>query len=60
MAFEIDIGYVRTYRVEKVTVVAHDDHGILEIGEKVFQPGDGVDVEVVRRFVEQQDVGVTE
>ena len=35
-----------------------DDHRRLAVVEHVFQPADGVDVEVVGRLVEQQDVRV--
>ena len=34
----------------------HDDP--LELREELLQPADGYDVEVVRRLVEQQDVGL--
>jgi len=37
-----------------------DDHGGIALVEYVFQPANGVDVEVVGRFVEQQDVRVGE
>lgn len=37
-----------------------DDHGAVAIVQRLLQPADGVDVQVVRRFVEQQDVRVRE
>ena len=37
-----------------------DDDRILEALEKTLQPDDGLDVEVVGRLVEQQDVGIAE
>ncbi len=46
--------------VEEVAVVGHGDHGALVPLEVVLQPGDGFGVEVVRRFVEEQDVGALE
>jgi hypothetical protein len=46
--------------VQEVAVVRDDDDGGLALVQHVFQPADGVDVEVVGRFVEQQDVGVGE
>ena len=35
-----------------------DDHGAVARVEHFLEPADGVDVEVVGRFVEQQDVGI--
>ena len=37
-----------------------DDHGAVAVVQRLLQPADGVDVQVVRRFVEQQDVRVRE
>ena len=54
------IAGVRADRVEEVTVVAHHDDDILEAFEVVFEPADGFQIQVVRRFVEQKDVGVAE
>ncbi len=34
-----------------------EQHGTVEAGQRFFQPGDGADVQVVRGFVEQQQVG---
>ena len=44
--------------VQEVTVMGHGDHGARIGLEVVLQPGDGLGVEVVRRFVEEQDVGL--
>ena len=38
----------------------NDDHRALHVIDDVFQPTDGVDVQVVGRFVEQQDVRIGE
>jgi hypothetical protein len=38
--------------------VRHEHHRAGVVGEKVFEPRDGVDVEVIRRFVEQKQVGL--
>ena len=46
--------------VEEVAVMGHGDHGAFVPLEVVLQPGDGLGVEVVRRFVEEQDVGALE
>ncbi len=49
---------MRAHLVQEVAVVRDDDHRRLAVVEHVFQPADGVDVEVVGRLVEQQDVRV--
>jgi hypothetical protein len=36
--------------------VGNEDHRAVIAEEKFFQPGDGIDVEVVGRFVEQQEI----
>src|SRR5690606_32414291 len=41
-------------------VVAHDDNSVLELDEELFEPGNGFEVQVVRRFIEKQDVGIAE
>ena len=40
--------------------MADDDDGIGEVGEIVFEPEDGIEVEVVGRLVEEEVVGVAE
>jgi len=40
--------------------VGDDDHRRITIVQHIFQPANGIDVEVVGRFVEQQDVRVGE
>jgi hypothetical protein len=57
---EIEVGHVGADLVQEVAVVRDDDDGGVALVQHVFQPADGVDVEVVGRFVEQQDVGVGE
>ncbi len=37
-----------------------DDHSIFKIDQKLLKPADGVEVEMVGRLVEQQDIGVAE
>ena len=56
---EVDVADVRTDLVEEVTVVADDDDRIREIQQEVFQPADGLDIQIVRRFVQQQDVRIS-
>ena len=50
----------RRHAVEKVAVVRDEDDGAGVRREVLLEPVDGLDVEVVRRLVEQQDVGLPE
>ena len=43
--------------VQEGAVVAHQHHGVGPRGEELLQPLDALDVEVVRRLVQQQHVG---
>lgn len=45
--------------VEKLAVVRNDDDGRLDAPKPVFEPDERVDVEMVRRFVKEQQVGRT-
>ena len=40
--------------------MGNDDDGVLEVSEEVREPGDGAGVEVVRRFVEEEEVRLAE
>src|SRR5262249_21862089 len=57
-AFEVENAIDRV--IEKEAVGRYDQVGRFVSGQKVFQPLDGFDVQVVRRLVEQQDVGFEE
>jgi hypothetical protein len=46
--------------VQEVPVVGHGDHGALVLGQVLLEPRDGVGVQVVRRLVEEQEVGLGE
>ena len=52
----VEIRHVRAHAVEKMAVVGNDDHGAVEAVQHALQPADGVDVQVVGGFIEQQDV----
>ncbi|CAI8783898.1 protein of unknown function [Methylococcus capsulatus] len=49
---------MRADAVEEMAVVGNDDHRAGPLVQHVFQPADGVDVQVVGRFVQQQDIRV--
>ena len=57
---EVDIKHMGTHPVEEVTVMADHDDAAVVVGEELFKPRDGFDVEVVGRFVEQQQVRARE
>ncbi len=46
--------------VQERLVVRDDEEGLLPVLEVVVQPDDGVQVEVVRRFVEHEERGLDE
>ena len=46
--------------VEEVAVVRHDHHGARVVVQRLLEPRDRFRVEVVGRFVEQQDTGLLE
>ncbi len=52
--FEDPLGHV----VQEVTIVGDGHNGALVVGQVLFQPRNGFGIEVVGRFVEQQQVGL--
>ena len=56
----VDVHDVRADVVEEVAVVAHDQDRALVVHEEVLEPDHALEVEVVRRLVEQDDVRLAE
>ena len=56
----LDLPDARSYPVEKVAVVRNDDITAGIVGHERFEPADRRDVEMVRRFVENQVVGLVD
>ena len=54
----IQVSHVSADHIQEVTVVRNDDHGAVTLVQHLLQPANGIDVQVVRRFVEQQDVRI--
>lgn len=54
--FEDPAGHV----IQEVTVVGDRHHGAFEVVQEAFQPGHGLGVQVVGRFVQQQHVRLFE
>ena len=55
----VDVDNVSADVVEKVTIVTDHQYRPFVIQKKVLQPDDTVQIEIVRRFVEQNDIRVT-
>ena len=56
----IDIRHMSADLVQEIAIMGDDDYCVLEAGEKAIQPGDGLQVELVGRLVQKQDIRVTE
>ena len=44
--------------IDKLTVVTDDDDRLGTVNQEIFQPLDGLDVEVIGRLVEQEHIGI--
>ncbi len=53
----VELDDARADRVEEGAVVGHDDRAAAKGQQQLLEPGDGVEVEVIGRLVEQQDLG---
>jgi hypothetical protein len=56
----LEVRDVRHCTVEEVTVVRYQQQRAAVCGEPLFEPDDGVEVEVIRGLVEQHQVGSTD
>ena len=56
----IDVRDIGTYLVQEIPVVGNNDDRVVEVDQEFLQPGDGVQIQMVGRLVQQQDVGVAE
>ncbi len=56
----VHVRHVRADAGQEVPVVRDDDHGARPLVEHVLQPADAIDVQVVGRLVQQQDVRIAE
>ena len=57
---EIDVRDVGADLVQEVAVMGNDDDRVREAAEEILQPGDGAEVQVVRRLVEEENVRIAE
>ena len=51
---------MRTDIIQKMTVMRNDQHRAEIIREEILKPADRVDIEVVRRLIEQDDIRIAE
>ena len=47
-----------TYFIQEIAVVGYDDDRIVEINKEIFQPCDGIQVQVVGRLIQKKDIRV--
>ncbi|MNT17301.1 hypothetical protein D3C72_1524430 [compost metagenome] len=50
---EIDVGDMCADFVQKVTVMGNNDDGVLKVQQELFKPLDRIDVQVIRRLIQQ-------
>ena len=55
----VDVRDLGTDLIQEIAVVGDHNDGVREIDQELLQPGDGVQIQVVRGLVEQQDVGIS-
>ncbi|CDD62200.1 uncharacterized protein BN684_02026 [Clostridium sp. CAG:505] len=56
----VDVGDVGTNLIQEMSVVGYDNNGIFKVHQEAFQPFDSMQVQMVGRFVQQQDVRIAE
>ena len=49
-----------TYLVQEITVMGYNDDSIFKVDQKFFQPCDGIQIQVVGRLVQKQNIRVSE
>ena len=54
----IHVGHMSADLIQEVTIMGNDDHGRIALVQHVFQPANGIDVEVVGRLVKQQNIWI--
>ena len=56
----VDIGNLGADLIQEITVMGYHDNGILEVDQEFLQPCDRIQIQMVGRLVEKQDVRITE
>ena len=57
--FEVEVSNMRTHLIEEIAIVRNYNHRSIITLKKVFQPVTRSHVQVVGRFVEQKNVGLS-
>src|SRR5690606_30499425 len=56
---KVYIGNMGTYAVQEMPIVRNDYHCILKVCQEIFQPHDGFNIKVVRRFIQQEYIRIS-
>ncbi len=56
----IDVCNMRANVIQEITIVRNRDQRTFAVGKKVFQPVDGVQIQIVRRLIQQQRLRIAE
>ncbi len=54
----VDIGNVGADLIQEITVMGYHDDGILKVDQELLQPVDGIQIQMVGRLVQKQDVRI--
>jgi len=46
--------------IQEITVMGYHDNRVVKIDEEFFQPGDGIQIQMVGRLIQEQYVGIAE
>src|SRR6185369_15786332 len=57
---EVNIGHMGTDLIEEVAVMGNDYDRVCKAEQKILQPGDGFQVQMVGRLVKEQNVRIAE
>ena len=56
----VNVSYLGTDLIQEITVMGYHDNGVLKVNQKLLQPRNGVQVQVVGRLIQKQNVRVAE
>ena len=46
--------------IQEITVVRDNDNGIFKVNQKLLKPCNGIQIQMVGRLVQKQDIGIAE
>ena len=56
----VNISYLGADLIQEITVMGYHDNCVLKVNQKLLQPRNGIQVQVVGRLIQKQDVRVAE